>query len=79
MFPPSLEGDYKDSHLFYMCYSGGEEKDPHIMAWEEEFLQVDANSFLPDSEVGQWPRATRFGDRSFLLRHVCTHACLSLV
>nr|XP_025749985.1 uncharacterized protein LOC112840745 [Callorhinus ursinus] len=30
---------------------GGEEKDPQIMAWEEEeFLEVDANSFPPDVE-----------------------------
>lgn len=43
-----------DSHLFYMCRREGEEKYPPIMAWEEEeFLEVDANSFLPDTEVGQ--------------------------
>ena len=37
-----------------MCCIGREEKHPPVVAWEEEeFLEVDANSFLPDTEVGQ--------------------------
>ncbi|KAF3830181.1 hypothetical protein GH733_001606 [Mirounga leonina] len=39
---------------------GGEEKDPQIMAWEEEeFLEVDANSFPPDIETSGQGRERR--------------------
>lgn len=66
-FQTSLQGDDKDSHLFYICCGGGKEEYPQIMAGEEEeFPEVDANSFLPESELGQCIRAMWLGDGSFL-------------
>lgn len=53
MIPTLITGWWQRFLLFYMYCGGGEEKYPQTLAWEEEeFPEVDANSFLQTLRQG---------------------------